>query len=147
MHGDEVGLADQLLDRLDEAHAELAGPLRADERVVRDERHAEGERALGHEHADPAQAEQFTAAIGLFPTGSIIELSSGEVGIVTRQNPTRRLRPEIVLILEADKSRRAHLEVLDPLTEEFLTDGTPGRWIRRELPRGAYDIKAEDFFL
>lgn len=91
--------------------------------------------------------EQFTAAIGLFPTGSIIELSSGEVGIVTRQNPTRRLRPEIVLILEADKSRRAHFEVLDLLTEEHLPDGTPGRWIRRELPRGAYDIKAEDFFL
>jgi len=91
--------------------------------------------------------EQFTAAIGLFPTGSIVELSSGEVGIVTRQNPTRRLRPEIVLILEPDKSRRTHFEVLDLLSEEHLPDGTPGRWIRRELPRGAFDIKAEDFFL
>jgi HD-GYP domain-containing protein (c-di-GMP phosphodiesterase class II) len=47
--------------------------------------------------------EQFAAAIGLFPTGSIVELSSGEVGIVTRQNPARRLRPEIVLVLDSDK--------------------------------------------
>jgi len=91
--------------------------------------------------------EQFTAAIGLFPTGSIIELSSGEVGIVTRQNPTRRLRPEIVLVLEADKTRRAKYEVLDLMLEERLDDGNPGRWIRRELPRGAYDINAEDFYL
>jgi len=92
--------------------------------------------------------EQFTAAIGLFPTGSIVELSSGEVGIVTRQNPTRRLRPEIVLILQADKSRRATYEVLDLMAEEATgSDGVPARWIRRELPRGAYDINAEDFYL
>jgi HD-GYP domain-containing protein (c-di-GMP phosphodiesterase class II) len=91
--------------------------------------------------------EQFTAAIGLFPTGSIVELNSGEVGIVTRQNPTRRLRPEIVLILEADKGRRAKYEILDLMNEERVSNDVPGRWIARELPRGAYDIKAEDFFL
>jgi hypothetical protein len=33
------------------------------------------------------------------------------------------------------------------MTEERPTDGNPGRWIRRELPRGAYDINAEDFYL
>ena len=37
--------------------------------------------------------EQFVQALGMFPTGTVVELSTGEVGIVVEQNPIRRLRP------------------------------------------------------
>jgi HD-GYP domain-containing protein (c-di-GMP phosphodiesterase class II) len=91
--------------------------------------------------------EQFVAAIGLFPTGSVVELNTGEVGIVTRQNPVRRLKPEMVLVLSPDKKPLAQYRLLDLMREgDALTEGG-GRWIIKELPRGAYDIKAEDFYL
>jgi hypothetical protein len=40
-------------------------------------------------------------AIGLFPNGALVELSSGEVGVVCGQNPGRRLRPKVMIILGA----------------------------------------------
>ncbi|MGB5258965.1 MAG: HD-GYP domain-containing protein [Gammaproteobacteria bacterium] len=46
--------------------------------------------------------EQFIQCIGAYPTGSLVELSSGQVGIVMSQNRVRRLYPKILLILTAD---------------------------------------------
>ena len=38
--------------------------------------------------------EQFVQAVGMFPTGSLVELNTGEVAVVIEQNRVRRLRPE-----------------------------------------------------
>ena len=37
--------------------------------------------------------EQFVQALGMFPTGSVVELNTGEVGIVVEQNRIRRCDP------------------------------------------------------
>ena len=37
----------------------------------------------------------FVQAIGMFPTGSLVELNTGEVAIVTEQNPVPQATPEI----------------------------------------------------
>lgn len=42
--------------------------------------------------------EQFIQAIGLYPAGTIVELSHGEIGIVVAQNRTRRLRPKVMQV-------------------------------------------------
>jgi HD-GYP domain-containing protein (c-di-GMP phosphodiesterase class II) len=47
--------------------------------------------------------EQFIHCIGAYPTGSLVELNSGQIGIVMSQNRVRRLFPKILLILNADK--------------------------------------------
>ena len=47
---------------------------------------------------------EFIRAIGLYPTGTLVELSSGEVGVVVEQNFERRLKPKIMLVLDAVKS-------------------------------------------
>ncbi len=90
-----------------------------------------------------ALVEQFIQAIGLFPTGTLVELNSGEVAIVTRQNDTRRLKPEIVVVLDADKQRQAPLEIVD------LADppGERERWITRELLPGSYGVNSEEYFI
>jgi HD-GYP domain-containing protein (c-di-GMP phosphodiesterase class II) len=46
--------------------------------------------------------EQFIQCIGAYPTGSLVELTSGQVGIVMSQNRVRRLYPRILLILTAE---------------------------------------------
>ena len=56
---------------------------------------------------------EFIRAIGLYPTGTLVELSTGEVGVVVEQNFERRLKPKIMLVLDAVKN---------PLRQPILLD-------------------------
>ena len=47
--------------------------------------------------------EQFIQCIGLYPTGTLVELSTNEVGLVLSQNRVRRLRPKVMLVLDSEK--------------------------------------------
>jgi HD-GYP domain-containing protein (c-di-GMP phosphodiesterase class II) len=89
--------------------------------------------------------EQFVQAIGLFPTGSLVELNTGEVGIVVKQNTARRLKPEIVVVLDAGKRRKDVMELLNLADQDIPRDGE--RWIARELLAGTYGLNSEDYFL
>ena len=90
--------------------------------------------------------EQFVQAIGLFPTGSVVLLSTGEVGIVVAQNPARRLKPKVVIVLDADKQRRTEMVTID-LHKYTRADGTTQVWITQELLAGSYGIDAEALYL
>ena len=90
----------------------------------------------------------FIQAIGVFPTGSLVELNTGEVGVVIGQNRYRRLRPEIMLILDAGKNVRKEFVKLDLLTcPDNNRSAEPGVWIDRSLQPGAYGVDPAGFFL
>jgi HD-GYP domain-containing protein (c-di-GMP phosphodiesterase class II) len=91
--------------------------------------------------------EQFTRAIGVFPTGTLIELNSGEVGIVTKQNRIRRLRPEIMLIMAGDKQLLENFRVIDLNSETVGTENMKSLWIERGLEPGAHGIDPTEFYL
>ncbi|NND66679.1 MAG: HD domain-containing protein, partial [Halioglobus sp.] len=90
--------------------------------------------------------EQFVQAIGLFPTGSLVELNSGDVGIVLSQNSTRRLKPEVLLILHKAKGPLSERRIID-LAKQDVDDTHPELWISRELPEGSYGISSDEFFI
>ncbi|MFM8331313.1 MAG: HD-GYP domain-containing protein [Candidatus Methylumidiphilus sp.] len=46
----------------------------------------------------------FVAYLGIYPPGCVVELSSGEVGIVLESNVKQRLRPQILVVRDAAKS-------------------------------------------
>jgi HD-GYP domain-containing protein (c-di-GMP phosphodiesterase class II) len=92
-----------------------------------------------------ALVEQFVQAIGLFPTGTMVELNTGEVAIVISQNATRRLKPEVVIVLDAEKKRLETSRVVDLTNQTVAAEGE--RWITRELLAGTYGISGEDFFI
>ncbi len=94
-----------------------------------------------------ALVEQFIQAIGVFPTGALVELNTGEVGIVVRQNATRRLKPEIAIVLDAHKARLPKLRLLDLALGDRTGEGGSACWVARELPRGAHGIVSEDYFV
>ncbi len=94
-----------------------------------------------------ALIEQFIQAIGVFPTGTLVELNTGEVGIVVRQNASRRLKPEIVIVLDDEKVQLDKLLLLDLGAEGLAGEPGGGRWIARELKRGAYGLVSEDYFV
>ncbi|MCB1689205.1 MAG: DUF3391 domain-containing protein [Halioglobus sp.] len=92
-----------------------------------------------------ALVEQFVQAIGLFPTGSMVELNTGEVAIVTAQNINRRLKPEVMIVLNDAKARRTMPKIVDLAEQRIAAEGE--RWIARELQSGTYDITNEEFFI
>ena len=70
----EVGDRDELVHRLGELHAELAGPVGAHERVVGDEPHPERVRTLRDEHTDAAEAddaERLAVQLDTFPLRAV----------------------------------------------------------------------------
>jgi len=52
--------------------------------------------------------EQFVQAIGVFPVGSLVELSNGEVAAVVAHNRVRRLEPKVLVLTAPDKSPLAN---------------------------------------
>jgi HD-GYP domain-containing protein (c-di-GMP phosphodiesterase class II) len=91
--------------------------------------------------------EQFIQAIGVFPVGAIVELNTGEVGVVVAQDTSKRLKPKVVLILEADKKPRNQLVIVDLAAQDRGEATTLSWWITRELPKNAYGIDPAKYFL
>jgi HD-GYP domain-containing protein (c-di-GMP phosphodiesterase class II) len=90
----------------------------------------------------PELVERFARAIGLFPNGCLVELSSGEVGVVYSQNTGQRLRPRVMVILGPDKQRLDKLVIIDL----SAADASELK-ITRELPVGEYGVDTREYFL
>lgn len=90
--------------------------------------------------------EQFIQCLGLYPTGTIVLLNTGAVGIVISQNPIRRLRPKIMLILDENKQPLTTLPTIDLFQEFYDTDNQPLA-IASALENGAFGIDPRHFFL
>jgi len=89
---------------------------------------------------NPELIEQFIHTVGVFPTGSLVELESGEVGMVFSINGTKRLRPEIIVILDKDKEPLDSCYQLNLSTHEDYA-------IKHSLARGAYGIDIESLLM
>jgi HD-GYP domain-containing protein (c-di-GMP phosphodiesterase class II) len=90
--------------------------------------------------------QQFVSSIGVFPVGSLIELSSGEVAIVVAHNKVRRLKPRVLVVTGPDKTRSPHPAMLD-LLYDHKAGGDEPVYIKRGLPAGAYGLDLKDFYL
>jgi hypothetical protein len=55
----------------------------------------------------------FVQAMGMFPTGSLVELNTGEVALVMEQQPVHRLRPRLMRVLDKDKQPLSSGKPLD----------------------------------
>ncbi len=53
-------------------------------------------------HFNPATLKAFTNLIGMYPIGTIVRLSSNEIGVVTRLNPDTGEEPEVKVLYDAD---------------------------------------------
>jgi putative nucleotidyltransferase with HDIG domain len=92
----------------------------------------------------PWLAEQFIQCMGIYPIGSVVELSTGGVGVVISANRQRRLRPRVALVLSPDKKRYNPAPILDLMQVTQDTQGKPYE-IRSVLPPGAFGINPTDY--
>lgn len=90
----------------------------------------------------PQLVEDFIRCMGIFPIGSLVELSTGSVGVVISINRARRLKPKVALVLTANKTPYSHKVITDLMEHK---DGQ-GREIKitRVLPVGTYGIHPMD---
>jgi len=90
-----------------------------------------------HFHKD--LIDEFIQAIGVYPVGALVELSSGEVAVVVAQSRTRRLRPIVLLLLDGNKNPAPEGRYIELEETTHMEDG--GKMdIVKNLEPNAYDI-------
>lgn len=88
--------------------------------------------------------EALIQAIGIYPAGTIVELTSGEIGIVIAEGRSRRLLPKVILVMDRKKQPYPQPKVVD-------LQSTQGRYqdrpisISRSLEPGAFGINLVDY--
>ncbi|MFA5549602.1 MAG: HD-GYP domain-containing protein [Porticoccaceae bacterium] len=90
--------------------------------------------------------EEFIQAVGIYPAGSLVELSNGEVGVVVTEHRRRRLRPKLLMLLDADKARLDERRFVDLFEVTHDSAGAPLD-IRRGLTPDEYGIDPDDIFV
>jgi len=87
----------------------------------------------------PGLVEQFLQCLGVYPTGSLVEMTSGEVGIVIAQNLRDRLMPTINMVLDEQKNAYQDILLVDMARDPIDANGLQ-RKILRALKPGAFGI-------
>lgn len=97
-------------------------------------------------HFSDGLVNGFIQTLSTYPTGSLVELNSGEVAIVLSQNPGWLLRPKIILLLDVDKKPYGSYPVVN-LLEELTDQRSQPLYIVRSLAEGEYDIDVDQMSL
>ena len=84
---------------------------------------------------DGPLVEQFIQCIGTYPVGAVVELHSGEIGIVIARNPKMKMFPRVMVILNIHK---------DPIKPPKIVEAAG---IKKTLPKGSIDIDPSEYFL
>ena len=90
--------------------------------------------------------EMFIQCLGIYPTGSLVELNTGEVGIVLQQNKISRLKPRIMIILNRKKEFNNYFPIINLLTDGHGKNEQPLE-ISRTLEPDSYGINPSEFYL
>ena len=95
---------------------------------------------------DATLVEQFIRCIGIFPVGSLVELNTGEVGVVIAQHPAKRLLPRVMVIRDAKRNPMIPQKLLDLARSPMASQEEPYR-IRGTLEYGAVPFEPDQLFL
>jgi putative nucleotidyltransferase with HDIG domain len=93
----------------------------------------------------PELVEEFIQTVGVYPSGSLIELTDGRVGMVVTEYRRRRLRPRILVILDSEKNQLQEPHYVNLLDETEDAMGRPLN-IHRGVDPSQYDFDADDLF-
>ena len=92
---------------------------------------------------DQRLVEEFIRCIGLYPTGSIVELRNGANGIVVSANYRNRHLPRVLMVRDTD--HQACEERMLDLQKLSGQEGDEGWLISSVVPNGTYGIRVEEY--
>lgn len=87
-------------------------------------------------HFGPELAEKFIQCMGIYPIGSLVELSSGDIGLIKSVNRSDLLHPMVSVVLDRYKKPRRN-----PLDIDLATENK--RWIIRAVDPEIYSVTVE----
>ena len=82
--------------------------------------------------------------MGIYPIGSLVEMTTGSIGVVATINRERRLKPKVVMILAESKIVMKPPKVIDLMENLPGFEGKPLA-IKVVLPSGTHGINPTDF--
>lgn len=85
---------------------------------------------------------KFIENIGVYPPGTIVEMSNGEIGFVLNSTQ-HRLLPRVAIVLDKDKKPKMQ-HVVD-LNELFRSQGDKRLFIKHAIPDGSYGLQLEEY--
>ncbi|NVJ61986.1 MAG: DUF3391 domain-containing protein [Gammaproteobacteria bacterium] len=86
--------------------------------------------------------ESFIQAIGIYPTGSLVELSDHSIGIVLEQKEKARLRPKVALVRNTYGIDLEQSRIID-LSETPSDDNGAPLEVLQSLPSSAVEVNTE----
>lgn len=95
-------------------------------------------------HFDEQLSLKFIQTIGLYPPGSIVELYTGEVGIVLESNQNFRHLPRVILVLDTEKKQREKERLID--LGQVESGELPRRYLIKQVWRdGSFGISLREY--
>lgn len=91
---------------------------------------------------EPILVEKFIECLGIYPTGSLVELKTGEGAVVIDSNKNSRLNPKVSIVLDEEKHSRSPLIVDTSSEGSFESERT----IKRVLDENEYPVDLEMVF-
>lgn len=90
--------------------------------------------------------DQLIQFMGIYPVSSLVELNTGEIGVVIQQNQVRRLMPRVMLLLDPDKNRYEAPVVLDLIHKPMAPNGDVYA-ITKGVPADSYGLDPSEFYV
>lgn len=89
--------------------------------------------------------EKFIQAVGIYPTGSLVQLNNGQRGIVVSHSAERRLWPRVMVMTDQNQQPLQSAKIID--LASFNEDKGPGETlsIAECLPHGTEGLNPEHF--
>ena len=143
LHGTQIGLPSQLAGLVDTYCA-----------LTTHKTYAKGvfhQQALDeiHQHAGKQFSseliDQLVQFMGMYPVSSLVELNTGEVGVVVQQNQVRRMLPRLLLLLDPNKVRYDAPVILNLLNSPSTASGEVYKIIKSLAP-DSYGLNPNDFY-
>ncbi len=87
---------------------------------------------------DAGMVEAFIRMVGIYPPGTLVELSTGEVALIVAVHPGKKLRPRVEILLDSNKTAcdPRIIDLSDPMVGEEVA-------ILHPLPDGAHGLTLE----
>jgi HD-GYP domain-containing protein (c-di-GMP phosphodiesterase class II) len=91
--------------------------------------------------------ERFIQAVGVYPTGTLVELDNNEVAVVIGNNQERKLLPKVMIVLDGDKQPYKPAKVVDLKAWNEQEKASKPIKIKGCLAKGSYDIDASKYLV
>ncbi|MBI5887721.1 MAG: HD-GYP domain-containing protein [Deltaproteobacteria bacterium] len=96
---------------------------------------------LSGKHFNPDTLKRFINMIGVYPVGTIVRLSSGELAIVMKVNPDATFSPFVKIVCDSEGAN-----ITDPVDTDLAAEDARGRTIISAVNPATVSINLADFF-